>query len=432
MRGLILNRLVAFPESKRILRLHLGSTAGLAMQLSLLLMVPVLLRKQFGAGEWETTVATSASSVLALLAIFWNELYRRMRPTRYLLLVAFLGAAAFVPVAVCDHPKAVLLFVLVAACGMGGNYALGGEVLRSCYPPGVRSKVFGLLKMVEQLVVMLSVLALGFWLDRSGQSYRIIFPVSAVIIGVGYLLLQRITRQALFRERLVSGCDRPLGAALWDAYRDMRRVLREDVDFRRYETAFCCYGLGWMICFALLPFLVVDVLRLNYAQVAWSTQGVYQLTLMLMMVPCGYLMERIGAIRTSAWSFVLLVAYPVLLVLSRSPYHLAGASVLFGIGMAGVNLAWTIGPVSLARSAADAGHYLAIHATLVAVRALLGQFPAVALYKYTGRAWIPLGIAAVLFGVAAVLMARLQRDRCTAAEALVEEAEPVGELLEAV
>jgi hypothetical protein len=65
------------------------------MQLSLLLIVPVLLRKQFEASVWETAVATAATSVLSLLAIFWNELYRRVRPTRYLMLLAALGDRRF-------------------------------------------------------------------------------------------------------------------------------------------------------------------------------------------------------------------------------------------------------------------------------------------------------------------------------------------------
>jgi hypothetical protein len=107
-----------------------------------------------------------------------------------------------------------------------------------------------------------------------------------------------------------------------------------------------------------------------------------------------------------------------MLMTATSVHALVVASILYGIGMAGVNLAWTLGPVSLARDASQASQYLAIHATLVSLRAILGQLPAVAIYRYTkgplGPAHailIPLTLAAITFMIGAVLMRRLERDR---------------------
>jgi hypothetical protein len=191
----------------------------------------------------------------------------------------------------------------------------------------------------------------------------------------------------------------------------MLTVFREDSIFRRHETAFSIYGLGWMICWALLPFLCVDKLNLTYEQVARSTQTVLQLTLLLTMLPTAYLMDRLGPLKTAAWSFAALTLYPVGLMWAYDVNSLTAVTILYGIMLSGVNLAWTLGPIFLARDASQAPTYLAIHATMVGIRGLIGQFPAVALYRWTGDLRVPLALAVVLFAWGSVIMFRVERDR---------------------
>jgi hypothetical protein len=120
-------------------------------------------------------------------------------------------------------------------------------------------------------------------------------------------------------------------------------------------------------------------------------------------------MDRIGPIRLSVWTFLSLVIYPIGLIFAWNWQSLAAITVLYGVSMTGANLVWTMAPVTLAKDASQAPHYLAIHATLVSVRALLGQLPAVAWYYFTGMIYPPLVAAGVLFAVAMVIMARLDR-----------------------
>ncbi len=405
---MLLRRLIAFPESRRILRMYLWSTPFLAVQTGVFVMVPVLLRKHFEANVWQIAAATSAGPVMSLLAIFWNEVYRRRSPRVYLLIFWLCSVVPMGAIAFCDRPGTVLVFVLLSAAGMGGIRPLSGDLLRSCFPPSTRSRVWSALSAIEQLTIMLTAFAVGYALDWDPFSYRIYFPIVVVLIGAGLLLIERITRQQLFVERLQAPADEPLLFSLRSAYRNMTRVLADDPDFRRYETAFCIYGLGWMICASLLPFVQVDILRLRYGQAAWSTQVAFQITL---MIPVGYMMDRVGPIRVSSWSFLCLILYPFGLMMAWDVFSLMAASIIYGIGMAGVSLAWTLGPVTLARDASQAPHYLAIHATLVAVRAILGQLPAVAIYRYTHNIHIPLIIAAVMFIVGSILMIRLDREK---------------------
>lgn len=393
-------------------------------------MVAVLLRKTLGASEWQTLVATSCVSIMSLLAIFWNEVYRRVNTGRYLLLLWALAILPLSGIAFFSSPGPVLACLLVSALGTGGIQSIAADILRSCYPPISRGRIFSVLKTIEQLVIMVTALSVGFWLDHNHYAYRIYFPLSVGVVGVGFLLLYRISRQPLFQERLrQQQTARPLGASLRGAYQSMLAVLKKDAAFRAYETAFCAYGIGWMMCYALMPFLVADILHLDYKEVAWSTQVVVQLTTLLTLMPGGLLLDRIGPIRLSAWTFAFLVVYPIGLLFVWNVWSLMAVTVLYGIGMMGVNLSWTIGPVTLARDASHAPHYLAIHATLVAVRGLLGQFPAVAWYYFSGQIRPPIAAAGLLFLIGALLMARLdrrlrdERESCTGARPLPKPAE---------
>jgi len=153
------------------------------------------------------------------------------------------------------------------------------------------------------------------------------------------------------------------------------------------------------------------MLHLPYGQVAGSTQVVFQLTLLVTMLPAGHVTDRLGPIRVAKWSFAFLALYPIGLMLSQSALHLGLACVVYGVAMSGIHVAWTMGPVTLGRDASAAPHYMAIHATLVGVRALLGQFPAVWLYMVTGRIAVPLAVAMMLFLGGAAVMFRLERSR---------------------
>lgn len=410
LHGVIFRRLIAFPESRRIFYIHLLAAPFLAIPWALLAMVPVLLRNYFRASVWETTVSTAAVPIMLLLSVVWNDLYLRMPPRRYLLMLWLIAIAPLIGVAWCHSPRTVLCFIILSAVGIGAINPMIADILRGCYPPSVRGKAFSILQALSRATIMGSTYGIGVWLNVDHQAFRVYLPLGAGLTGLGMLVLARITRQPLFDERHRAHPTEPLTASLRRTVRNMARALAQDRTFRRYETAFSIYGLGWMICNALLPFLVVDRLKLDYEQIARATQTAFEFALILMMLPTGYLMDRLGPIRTSSWAFAVLVCYPFGLIAAEGPASLTLATLGFGVGISGVQLAWTIGPVTLARDSAQAPYYLAIHGTLVGFRALLGQFPAVILYKLVGIE-VPLILAAALFATGAVLMHRLERDR---------------------
>jgi len=411
-RLVILKRLIAFPESRRILAIHLLASPFLALQWAALAMVPVLLRGHFHAGEWQTAMCTAAIPVMFMLSVAWNELYRRLNPLTYITIVWLIAVAPLGGIALCHRAESVLACVVTSAIGLAGMNPLNGDILRNCYPPTVRSKVYGVTQAIAQFTVMSVTYGIGLWLDLNNEAYRIYMPLSMVGIGGGMVLVYRITRHRLFQERLKHQTTETFTASLCNLYRNMIRVFREDPDFRRYEIAFFIYGLGWSSCQALLPFLVVDKLQFTYAEVAQSTQAALQVTLMLMILPTSHLMDRHGPVRLAMWGMALIPLYPIGLMLASGVTALTLITIWFAIGISAIHLAWTIGPITLAPSASDAPNYLAIHASLVGPRSIIGQFSAVGVYLLTGRMIeIPLAGAIVCFIGGALAMHRLDRHR---------------------
>ena len=98
---------------------------------------------------------------MCLLAIFWNEVYHRLSPGKYLLLLWGLAIIPLAAVALFHTPWPVLACLLVSATGSGGIQPIAADILRNCYPPAKRSRIFSVLKVTEQMVIMLSAWGIG-------------------------------------------------------------------------------------------------------------------------------------------------------------------------------------------------------------------------------------------------------------------------------
>src|SRR5207253_1836849 len=142
----------------------------------------------------------------------------------------------------------------------------------------------------------------------------------------------------------------------------------------------------------------------TYAFVAVT---LFQLTSIAMLAPVGRIADRIGSMWLAAASFAWLTIFPIGLMFASTALWLGIFQVIYALGMVGVLITWTLGPVTLAAHPADAPAYLAIHGTLVGVRGGVAQGLGMALYSWTGRFEIPLLIAAAGFFWASVRMRAL-------------------------
>lgn len=395
--------------SRRILFWHVVATLLISTGAGVLWMLPLLALRIFRAGDWQLLAITAAGPTLLTASIFWNQLLGRMPLRRYLLLYWLVAIFPLALVALAQHYALVLLFHVIAAIGAAGWSPLSGILLKRFYPDHVRGRAFGIVSVATIASSIAAAAGIGRWLDADPQAFRIYMPLAALVQGAGILLLMRLVGRCppAPAEPRAAG---PLWRAVVGPLAHLRRVLAADRVFFHYEVAFMTYGVGWMICNALLPLLVERNLALDYAEFSQTTLVATNLAMLVLLVPMGWLLDRLGAARTCALAFALLCIYPLGLLFAAQPLHVAAASAMYGVAMAGVHMGWMLGPVTLAPSAERVPEYVAIHTTLVGLRGIVAQGLGMALYKLSGSFAAPLLIAAGAFVWAALRMWRLHAD----------------------
>jgi len=372
-------------------------------------VLPLLARKEFGASKTQMLVVTMAPLVLASLSIFWGALLARLTISRYALVYWAISMLPLMAMHWMTSIHQLVALQVVASIGVGGWSAVNGDLLKRLYPETRRGLAFGLLTGGSVAGGALLSFVIGKALSVDHEAYTWVLPGLGILHLMGVLVLGSLAR--------VTGVERPgtKPTGEWSPVRmiepvlHMNRVLREDRIFFRYEAAFMTYGMGWMICWALVPLIITDKLNLSYDQASESTAVAMHLAVLLMTLPAGLLSDRIGPIRISSVAFALYTLYPLLLIGAVGPWTLASASVVHGVASAAANMGWLLGPVKLAPTPEKAPQYVAIHATLVGVRGAIFQALGVALYAITGSFWLPLLFAAGGFAWASWQMRSLAK-----------------------
>lgn len=396
-----------------ILAAHVLFTAAYGVGQGVLAMLPVLARRRFDAGDWQTLLITAAVPTLLTASIFWNELLQRRAPSRFFLWYWLVGTFPLGMATWATGFWSLWLLHLVAAVGNSAWLPLSGLLLKRFYPDSVRGRVFSLLSVVTLSTALAAGMSAGLWLEHDPDAFRIYMPIAAAGQFAGMLILIRAAGLSKLPAARAAATLRDSITALAAPLRSMGRVLREDPRFRQYEQAFMMYGLGWMICNALLPVLATTRLGLTYGEYAGSTLVMQNIAMIVMALPMGGLLDRLGAVRTAALAFAMLSAYPLMLLAAAGTTSLSVASVAFGAAMAGVHVAWMLGPVAFAPRAELVPHYVSIHTTLVGLRGIVAQGLGMALYVATGGFVWPFALAAAAFAWSAWEMWRLRAPGVT-------------------
>jgi MFS family permease len=404
----------------KVLFAHIAAAVMVqSVMMAVYAMLPIIAIRRFDAGPSQSVILTASPVVLFALSIFWNAIFERSPLGRYWTIYWLVASLPLVLMAWVTGFAGLAVCTVIASLGLSAYQPAAGELLKRLYPDAVRGRIYGVMQMVIMLAAAGMTYGIGGWLERDSESFRVFLPLGAGVQAVGVFALWRLGHatgvEAQRHRRAPTPGEGPLRAAL-EPLTHMREVLVADRRFARYEAAFMTYGVGWMICNALVPILATTKLQLDYKATASSAYMMYQLTLGLSMIPAGLLLDRFGAARATAFSFLALAAYPLFLAVAANEQHLALATLFYGITHAGVSAGWMLGPVSLAPTPARVPQYVAIHATLVGVRGAVFQTLGVGLYMLTGSLTWPLMIAAGSLVWAAWQMMGVAPGRMTVAD----------------
>ncbi len=399
-------------------------------------LLPLLVRLQFGSADarwcdWQTIIVTAAFPTFMTLSIFWGELLRQVSIRRYLWIFWATAALPLGCIALVHNYWQFLICHIIGAAGYAAWTPVHGRLLKHFYPDQSRGRAYAVINVATLAGAVLATFGVGSWMESRPGAFRVYFPLATAVQLVGIVILNWLVRRT-DAEHELEPQPAPSLAALLRPVLHMGAVLKADRAFLRYERAFMTYGAAFMLCDGLLPVLATAKLGMHYEDYAHSTLMIGRLVMLIVMLPMGCVLDRIGPVRVSGLSFAVLCAYPVLLLTATGPDGIGVASVVWGVGMAGVTMGWMLGPMVLAGTPEKVPVYVAIHATLVGVRGIVFQFMGMLLYRLTGSFLWPLLVACIAFAWAAGQMWRLHRlngrpHPTTAQPKVVEILEPLSE-----
>lgn len=388
-----LSKMVAYTWSR-----HWPAEMLMGISGGVLGLVAFCLQRSLGAPKWTSPWLIILGQGLWLLAPAWPPLLARMRhQTAFvwiglfsrgpLLLMAF---AAVTPTVVSEVGGGggtsgaqstgagtgswwLLLVAYLVSNNLDALYTPHrNALLKANYPLTMRGRIYGWVTAITSLAAVVTANLVGRVLDHDPTAVRWIFPMSAVAGLLAHFGLARIRWRYDGPRHVQPGAGVAIVRhSLRDAAKATRQTIRTDRDFRDFEIGFMLYGLGLL---SASPLIVTRFAQdATFSMAAWTTADrlVLPVTQLLLVPFVGRLSDRIGVVRVASLAFLSLVAYFLLMGVVTNPWHLMGVNVLFGFCMAGVNVAWSLGPLHFAPPG-KAHHYSSVHVACVGVRSILG------------------------------------------------------------
>jgi MFS family permease len=385
------------PRERSLLRLHLLSSIFSGVLMACLNMADATLAKTLHGSPLQVTIYSLLAGLSYIAALFWGSAMRGRRKAPFILFFGVIGRLGLALVALSSEPNWYLaVFALV---WIADSLVVTAQVtiIQRAYAPEHRNTLFGLTISATTLVRLVASVGLGWLLDWKDQAFGTYFAVGGLAGFVGTWLLARMEREldrfevaraapdelktGVMRGDPVADSYRPMGQpGLGATLRSVResvalvvRIVREDALFRRFERNFFLYGIAFLCLTPVTPLFLVNDLKLDYTQIGLAKGLMGQAGMILFPPILGRTMERLGPVRFCVGTFAFLALYPLLLFLASVVPGAAQvpavytAFACFGIGMAGVSLAWNMSSIYFARDE-DPSSYQAVHSVLTGVR----------------------------------------------------------------
>jgi MFS family permease len=357
---------------------HLRASLGLGMVAGAFVLNEYVARKGLDASRWHLVALLLLPALVQSVAGLWNPATRDgvigRRPFRLLGIPGRLLLLVFLLVPVTRSATPFVLIVALATVAEILLLPAQNAIVASNYPAETRGRWFGLVTAVHALGIIVVSVPAGKLLDAYPDAWPWLMAFAGLVGAWGYANWAKLRRRRVKRAADVP--DLPeFGSAI--------EVLRKDKAFLAFELCFMTYGTGFLMLMPVLPIYLVDEMGISYGQVGFARGLLFWLAMIVAGPVFGRLSDRIGILRSAAGAFLLLAGFPLVLLFAPG---LAGVNVgfaLFGIAMAGVHVAWNLGPIALARGR-DPLPYLNAHVSLVGLRALIGMVGGSLLQEHFG------------------------------------------------
>ncbi len=359
-------------------------------------------------------------TVASVMGIFYAEWMLGRDKGRFIFWFGFLGRLSLLLMLFVTMPLTFLIVCAVVFIFSPGIIPATNAILQANISRPLLGKLYSITISVASSAVMVGTIVGGLVLEAHPKNFQWLFALAGVIGFTGIYLRSKMRIRGSSpdpREKTLYIRGERLWRMLFRSVvvplKHNLEVLKEHRDFALFERNFFLYGLAFMILAVVAPVFLVERLDITYTQVGISG-FFFQLATILTLPLFGLFYDRENPAGFSRWVYLILAFYPLTLLLTESLARVTGvpaiwwvylASVVFGAGMAGLSVVWSLGNIYFAGEA-DAAPFMGAHVTLVGARGAIGPILGYIINSYLGP-YPAFVLAMALFLLASVMMHRL-------------------------
>ena len=362
----------------------------------------VIARRQFSASPFHLSIISSSAGIGQIFTFYWGYIIRSKKDK--LKMVVIPGALArgvflFTPLA--SSITIFLLLILVYQVISYISTPAYVEVIKFMYPDMVRARLMGIVRMVNNLVVITVTPVAGHLISSIGFKWT--FFLGAIFGIISSLIFSTIRIKQDYTAPTVP----------YIPIKSILAIPLLDKKFGTYLAIFFMYGLGNWLSNPIYPIVLVDKLQATSLQVGFISTISSSLSA-ISYIFWGRFIDRDNPVHVLALVFLLDFLIPLgYLLASIKPMYLFVmlSAVVSGIANAGIDLGVMNAILRIAPST-EIASYMALHSTFVGIRGILGPFLGATLYSFIGATGVfSINITTAILG--GVLMYRFYKNLTT-------------------
>lgn len=314
-------------------------------------LLPIILYKELGATPLQITTLVTLKPLVSLLSVYWGEAINQ-RPDRLRSNIIWARLLSLLPFFFFPFVDNVWYFIAAFGFYMllhRGVVPAWMEILKLNLPTAHVGKTFAWGSLIGYCGNTLSPFLIGWLLDDYYQSWRWLFPLTAFISLSTIWISAKIPIpiSEVLIQNPINHSSKSWFQRLSAPWQSAWKILHENLDFRKFQWGFMIGGAGLMITQPVLPQYCVDVLKLNYKEMAIAFACCKGIGFVLTTPIWMRYLNKIDIFRFASWPPFWVFLYTVCLLSSQFNLALLFAAYLcYGIMEGGSSLAWNLsGPI---------------------------------------------------------------------------------------
>lgn len=313
-------------------------------------MLPFILYKDLHATPLQVTAIIVLKPAVSLIALYWSSLIEK-RKDRLISNLIWARALAHLPFFFFPFINNPWFFIASFGFYMvlaRGTVPAWMEILKLNIPNISRERIFAYGSAFGYIGTAIIPFILGGLMDDYAQSWRWIFPGTA-LISLGAIVFK--SRIPIALENTLNNYE-TVPRMSWQQqllkpWKSAWELIKRRPDFARYQLGFMLGGSGLIIMQPALPVFFMDRLNLSYTELAIALTLCKGVGFAVTSPAWARLMNKIDIYRFNSYVTVLAFVFPFCLIAAQ--YNLAwlyGGYLLYGVMQGGSEMSWHLsGPL---------------------------------------------------------------------------------------